>query len=133
MRVTIAGYQTDGAGEKIEKFHALGFLPGPGRDVLSRLGDKWSMLVLLTLNANGVMRFSEIHRTLGDISHRMLTVTLRMLETDGMIRREVYAEVPPRVEYRLTERGGSLLPHIFGLVEWAEANKEAILDGRRRS
>ena len=79
------------------------------------------------------VRFSEIHRTLGDISHRMLTVTLRMLETDGMIRREVYAEVPPRVEYRLTERGGSLLPHIFGLVEWAEANKEAILDGRRRS
>ena len=67
------------------------------------------------------MRFSEIHRTLGDISHRMLTVTLRLLETDGMIRREVYAEVPPRVEYRLTERGGSLLPHIFGLVEWAEA------------
>lgn len=53
------------------------------------------MLVLLTLDANGVMRFSEIHRTLGDISHRMLTVTLRMLETDGMIRREVYAEVPP--------------------------------------
>ena len=105
----------------------------PVRDVLCRLGDKWSMLVLLTLNANGVMRFSEIHRTLGDISHRMLTVTLRMLETDGMIRREVYAEVPPRVEYRLTERGGSLLPHIFGLVEWAEANKEAILDGRRRS
>lgn len=96
-------------------------------------GDKWSMLVLLTLDANGVMRFSEIHRTLGDISHRMLTVTLRMLETDGMIRREVYAEVPPRVEYSLTERGGSLLPHIFGLVEWAEANKEAILDGRRRS
>ena len=98
----------------------------PVRDVLCRLGDKWSMLVLLTLDANGVMRFSEIHRTLGDISHRMLTVTLRMLETDGMIRREVYAEVPPRVEYSLTERGGSLLPHIFGLVEWAEANKEAI-------
>ena len=77
----------------------------PIRDILSRLGDKWSMLVLLTLDANGVMRFSEIHRTLGDISHRMLTVTLRMLETDGMVRREVYAEVPPRVEYSLTERG----------------------------
>lgn len=116
---------------KIENFTPTGSCPV--RDVLCRLGDKWSMLVLLTLNANGVMRFSEIHRTLGDISHRMLTVTLRMLETDGMIRREVYAEVPPRVEYRLTERGGSLLPHIFGLVEWAEANKEAILDGRRRS
>ena len=76
----------------------------PVRDVLSRLGDKWSMLVLLTLHANGVMRFSEIHRTLGDISHRMLTVTLRTLETDGMLRRKVYAEVPPRVEYDLTRR-----------------------------
>ena len=105
----------------------------PIRDILSRLGDKWSMLVLLTLDANGVMRFSEIHRTLGDISHRMLTVTLRMLETDGMVRREVYAEVPPRVEYSLTERGRSLLPYIFGLVEWAEANKEAILGARRKS
>ena len=118
MRVTIAGYQTDGAGEKIEKFHAHGFLPGPGRAVPP---------------GGQVVDAGEIHRTLGDISHGMLTVTLRMLETDGMIRREVYAEVPPRVEYRLTERGGSLLPHIFGLVEWAEANKEAILDGRRRS
>ena len=109
--------------KKLKNFTPTGSCPV--RDVLCRLGDKWSMLVLLTLNANGVMRFSEIHRT--------LTVTLRMLETDGMIRREVYAEVPPRVEYRLTERGGSLLPHIFGLVEWAEANKEAILDGRRSS
>ena len=88
---------------------------------------------LKNFTPTGSCPVSEIHRTLGDISHRMLTVTLRMLETDGMIRREVYAEVPPRVEYRLTERGGSLLPHIFGLVEWAEANKEAILDGRRRS
>ena len=105
----------------------------PIRDILNRLGDKWSMLVLLTLDANGVMRFSEVPRTLGDISHRMLTVTLRMLETDGMLRREVYAEVPPRVEYSLTERGRSLLPHIFGLVEWAETNKEAILAARRKS
>lgn len=115
-------------GKKLENFAPTGCCPI--RDVLSRLGDKWSMLVLMTLHANGVMRFSEIHRTLGDISHRMLTVTLRMLETDGMIRREVFAEVPPRVEYRLTPRGESLLPHIFGLVEWAEANKAAILSGR---
>ncbi|BFK46225.1 helix-turn-helix domain-containing protein [Alistipes sp. i18-0019-D1] len=124
----IKGMETE---KSLQNFAPTGSCPV--RDVLCRLGDKWSMLVLLTLDANGVMRFSEIHRTLGDISHRMLTVTLRMLETDGMIRREVYAEVPPRVEYSLTERGGSLLPHIFGLVEWAEANKEAILDGRRRS
>lgn len=117
-------------GKSLENFTPTGCCPI--RDILSRLGDKWSMLVLLTLNANGVMRFSEIHRTLGDISHRMLTVTLRMLETDGMVSREVYAEVPPRVEYRLTERGRSLLPHIFGLVEWAETNKEAILSGRAK-
>ena len=63
----------------------------PVRDVLSRLGDKWSMLVLIALHANGVMRFSEIHRSLGDISHRMLTVTLRTLEADGMVARTVYA------------------------------------------
>ena len=88
------------------------------------------MLVLLTLHANGTMRFNEIHRSLEDISHRMLTVTLRMLETDGLISREVFAEVPPRVEYRLTARGFSLLPHIFGLVEWAQANKHSILEDR---
>ena len=67
------------------------------------------------------------------MSQKVLTAQLRAMEESGLVHREVYAEVPPRVEYRLTERGGSLLPHIFGLVEWAEANKEAILDGRRRS
>ena len=100
----------------------------PVRDVLCRLGDKWSMLVLLTLNANGVMRFSEIHRTLGDISHRMLTVTLRMLETDGMIRREVYAEVPPRVEYTLTETGYSLKPILDAMKEWGTNYKNSVGD-----
>ena len=95
----------------------------PVRDVLSRLGDKWSMLVLLTLHANGVMRFSEIHRTLGDISHRMLTVTLRTLETDGMIRRKVYAEVPPRVEYTLTALGLSLKPILDAMEAWGRDYK----------
>lgn len=118
------------AEKSLQNFHPAACCPI--RDVLSRLGDKWSMLVLVTLHANGVMRFSEIHRTLGDISQRMLTVTLRMLETDGMLSREVYAEVPPKVEYRLTERGESLLPHIYGLVAWAEANQEAILSRRAK-
>lgn len=77
----------------------------PVRNVLCRLGDKWSMLVLITLNANGTMRFCDIHKTIADISQRMLTVTLRTLETDGLVSRRVYAEVPPRVEYELTERG----------------------------
>lgn len=117
-------------GKKLEKFPPTGDCPI--RDVLSRLGEKWSMLVLLTLHANGTMRFSEIYRSLEDISHRMLTVTLRTLESDGMISRRVHAEVPPRVEYRLTERGLSLLPHIYGLVEWAQANKHSILEDRAR-
>ena len=91
----------------------------PVRNVLCRLGDKWSMLVLITLNANGTMRFCDIHKTIADISQRMLTVTLRTLETDGLVSRKVYAEVPPRVEYELTERGKSLIPHIEGLVDWA--------------
>ena len=82
----------------------------PVRNVLCRLGDKWSMLVLITLNANGTMRFCDIHKTIADISQRMLTVTLRTLETDGLVSRKVYAEVPPRVEYELTERGKSLIP-----------------------
>lgn len=114
----------------LKKFPPTGSCPV--RDVLSRIGDKWSMLVLLTLHANGTMRFNEIHRSLEDISHRMLTVTLRMLEADGLIAREVFAEVPPRVEYSLTERGSSLLPHIFGLVEWAQANKASIFEERAR-
>ena len=70
------------------------------------------MLVLITLSANGTMRFSDIHKTIADVSQRMLTVTLRTLESDGLIERKVYAEVPPRVEYCLTERGLSLIPHI---------------------
>ena len=107
----------------MQNFHRDGVCPV--RDVLCRLGDKWTTLVLVTLHANGIMRFSDIQRTIGDISQRMLTVTLRSLETDGM--------VPPKVEYRLTERGRSLMPHIEGLVEWALANKDGILNDRNRT
>lgn len=91
----------------------------PIRNVLCRLGDKWSMLVLVTLNANGTMRFNEIQKTIGDISQRMLTVTVRTLEADGYVERKIYPEVPPRVEYSLTETGKSLIPHLEGLVGWA--------------
>ena len=100
-------------------------------DVLSRLGDKWSMLVLITLNANGTMRFSDIHKTIEDVSQRMLTVTLRTLESDGLVERKVYAEVPPRVEYCLTDTGGTLIPHIEGLVGWALENMSTILEHRQ--
>lgn len=109
-------------------FHPTGNCPI--RDVLSRLGDKWSMLVLVTLHTNGTMRFSDIHRAIEDISQRMLTVTLRTLEADGLVERKVYAEVPPRVEYCLTDTGFSLIPHIQGLVDWALKNMVQIIDHR---
>jgi len=105
----------------------------PIRNVLCRLGDKWSMLVLVTLHANGIMRFSDIHKTIADISQRMLTVTLRTLEADGLITRKVYAEVPPRVEYFLNPTGESLIPHIQNLVDWATENMEHITESRELS
>ena len=104
----------------------------PVRDVLSRLGDKWTMLVLITLNAQGTMRFSDIQKSVNDISQRMLTVTLRSLESDGLVVRKVYAEVPPRVEYQLTAIGGSLIPHINSLIGWALDNMNGILEHRQR-
>ena len=109
----------------MKNFHHSGDCPI--RDVLCRLGDKWSMLVLITLHANGVMRFGEIQKTIDDISHRMLSVTLRTLENDGMIERKAYAEIPPRVEYRLSPRGERLIPHLESLVEWALTEMDDIL------
>ena len=89
----------------------------PIRDILTRIGEKWPMLVLVTLHANGTMRFSDIQKSIADISQRMLTVTLRNLETDGLVSRKVYPEVPPRVEYKLTVTGQSLIPHIDALAK----------------
>lgn len=104
----------------------------PIRDIISRLSDKWSLLVLVTLSWNGTMRFNEIHKAMDDISQRMLTVTLRSLETDGLISRKVYPEVPPRVEYQLTELGQSLLPALKVLVDWAKLHTDTILQSRRQ-
>jgi len=112
----------------MKEFHHSGSCPV--RDVLGGLGDKWTMLVLITLKANGVMRFNDIRKSIGDVSQRMLTVTLRSLETDGLVARKVYAEVPPRVEYVLTETGQSLMPHIEALVEWALEHMDEILSCR---
>ena len=102
----------------------------PIRNILARISDKWSMLVLFTLNEARVMRFNVLQKNIPDISQKMLTVTLRTLEEDGFVRRLVYAEVPPRVEYSLTSRAISLLPHIGNLVAWAKENMEAILADR---
>lgn len=114
---------------KIKKFHHTEICPV--RDVLSRLSSKWGMLVLITLNANEVMRFGDIQKSIGDISQRMLAVTLRTLEADGLVDRHVYPEVPPRVEYSLTERGYSLMPYLEGLVGWAVNNMPQIVKERQ--
>lgn len=118
--------------EKIlEKFEAD--INCPVRNVLSRLGDKWSILVLTTLKVNGRLRFSDIQRTIGDISQRMLTVTLRSMEADGIISREIYAEVPPKVEYELTDLGDELYVHVNALVGWAEKNIDKIMTSRNKN
>ncbi|PHR98753.1 MAG: transcriptional regulator [Leeuwenhoekiella sp.] len=102
----------------------------PVRNVLDRFGDKWSTLVLLVLDDVAVMRFNEIHKMIDSISQKMLAVTLKSLEADGLITRTQYPEIPPRVEYTLSERGASLIPHIKSLVEWANANFKAITQSR---
>ena len=104
----------------------------PIRNVLSRVGDKWSLLVLYTLQHREVLRFKELQREIPDISQKSLTQTLRVLEKDGFVRRDVYAEVPPRVEYSLTARGLSFLPLVDNLIEWAKDNMDEIVEGRRR-
>jgi DNA-binding HxlR family transcriptional regulator len=105
----------------------------PIRNVLDRFGDKWSILVILLLGEHKTaMRFNEVAQTIGDISQKMLTVTLRTLEADGMVARKHYPEIPPRVEYELTELGKSLLPHINGLAQWAVKNYDAITKSRKK-
>ena len=104
----------------------------PIRNILARIANKWSLLVIYTLNGR-VMRFNALQRALPDISQKMLAQTLRMLETDGLVQRKVYAEVPPRVEYALTDRARSLLPCLESLIGWAEENMADILKDRERS
>lgn len=102
----------------------------PIRNILARISDKWSILVLFTLNQSTLMRFNALQKNIPDISQKMLTMTLRTLEEDGFVKRQVYAEVPPRVEYSLTDRAISLLPHINSLIVWAKENMDAILTDR---
>ena len=104
----------------------------PVRNILSRVGDKWSLLVLNTLqNAEEPMRFNALQRALPDISQKVLTATLRTLEEDGFLVRTVYAEVPPRVDYRLTERALSFMQACNPMIQWAKDNLETILSDRR--
>jgi len=102
----------------------------PVRDVLDCIGDRWSLLALLAL-AGGTLRFTELKRAIGDISQRMLAQTLRALERDGYVSREVYPTIPPKVEYTLTELGESLLARVKPLIRWADENHDRVRRARK--
>lgn len=105
----------------------------PIRNVIARLGDRWSILVLLTLEPKtSAMRYRDIQKSIPDISQKMLTRTLRSLEADGLVERIAYAEVPPRVEYSLTSRGRSLIPPLNSLIDWAMENLNGIISDRKK-
>ena len=99
--------------------------------ILSRVGDKWTVQVVQQLG-EGPRRFSEIRRTLGSISQKMLTATLRALERDGFVTRTVYPSVPPKVEYALTDLGFDLLRPVTALGEWALRNAERVEEAQRK-
>lgn len=104
----------------------------PITDVLSRLGDKWSMCTVITLADHGILRFNELHQMIEPISQKMLTVTLKTLEADGLVTRKMYPEIPPKVEYSLTPLGKTLVPHLMTLYDWANDNMPAIKASRSR-
>lgn len=106
------------------------YLACPIRQVVSRFGDKWSMLVLYMLHASesGVLRFNELRRLMTDCSQKMLSQTLKNLEQSHLVHREVYPEVPPRVEYSLTDTGKSLMPVLTSLVDWGKEHFNEVIE-----
>ena len=104
----------------------------PVRNVVARFGNKWALLVILVLSENEPIRYNELGRKIPDISSRVLSNTLRILEADGLVNRRFYQEVPPRVEYSLTETGCSLVPIIIKLTEWAQNNMKTIIEHRSK-
>ena len=109
------------------------YLACPIRQVISRFGDKWSLLVLFLLDRNdtGVLRFNEIRRFMTDCSQKMLSQTLKNLEQSHLVHREVFPEVPPRVEYSLTETGRSLMPAITALIDWGKEHFNDVVTDRQ--
>lgn len=117
---------SSGPGPRDTKVYAC-----PVRDVLDRVGDAWTVLVVLVLVQAGKLRFNQLRREIPAISQRMLTVTLRSLERDGLVSRVVIPSTPPQVEYALTEMGRSLAGAIDVLAGWAEANQPQVQAARR--
>ncbi|MGN1253910.1 MAG: winged helix-turn-helix transcriptional regulator [Prevotella sp.] len=105
----------------------------PIRNVLARIGDRWSLLTLLALqDTDKPLRFKELSKAIPDVSQKMLAATLKELEADDLVNRQAYVEIPPRVEYSLTERGKSLMPLLNQLVEWSLGNMSVIIASRKK-
>jgi DNA-binding HxlR family transcriptional regulator len=98
----------------------------PSQRAIGMIADKWKLLILMQLSRTDVLRFKELQRTLGTVSQKVLTGALRELEADALVERTAYAEVPPRVEYRATQRARALLPILRQLEDWAAARAEAV-------
>lgn len=107
----------------------------PVRNILARLCDKWTLLVIYILDRSGKdsMRFTELKQKMPDISQRMLSMTLRTLEEDGYVTRTIFSEIPPRVEYALTERAKSLKPILDSLLQWPVDNMDDIMNDRKKT
>ncbi|UYQ92233.1 helix-turn-helix transcriptional regulator [Chitinophaga horti] len=119
---------------KIDKVFDMEHCEGilcPIKDILAHLGDKWSIFTILALGQNKVARFNELKKQVNGISQRMLTVTLRSLEENGLVSRQIYPEIPPRVEYALTSLGHSLLGQMLQLAEWATSHRDEIEEARQ--
>lgn len=104
----------------------------PACGIIDRFGDKWSLRVLVLLNENGVMRFNELLKNTPLISQKVLTSTLKTLEAHNLINRKVYPEVPPRVEYRLTSLGESLMKPLYALIEWTLEHADEIIEQQKK-
>ena len=111
----------------------LVFQDCPIRNVLAHICSKWSLLVIYVMHKNGNIRFNALNRAIPDISQKVLTSTLRSLEADGFVTRHVYAEVPPRVEYSLTDRARSFIPVVENMIAWAMDNMAGIMKDRARA
>jgi DNA-binding HxlR family transcriptional regulator len=101
------------------------------REILTRVADRWTLLVLECLDLHGEMRFTRLQESVGEVSQKMLTKTLRQLERDGLVTRNVHASVPPRVDYKLTPLGESLSESVCGLWMWADQNLQIVAEARR--
>lgn len=100
--------------------------------MLEWLGNKWALVVLVKISENGPVRFNELYRTIPSVSEKVLSQVLRQLVTDGIIRRQLYPDVPPRVEYSVTDFGRTLLPHVEALINWGRDNFDQIMQNRKQ-